>query len=257
MIFDQFEFHVVSHCNLACRGCNHASPQLKRELVEEKSVQDDIDHLKRLGISTKILRVLGGEPLLHPKIDRLLHRIKETGLAAELHVVTNGVLLGRMTRDFWDTVDAVQVSLYPGISIPESVKNEPKLRINRFDQFYETFSFQRNADSTAVERIWDACRLRNRTLGVVNGYLYKCMRAPYIGKLLHFGPRDGILLSSATSEAVQDYFECNDPLAACSHCAGTSGKFFEHTQLPRAAWLSMQNRSIEEMVEMANVPVAI
>lgn len=30
MILDRLEVHAVDHCNLACVGCNHSSPLLKK-----------------------------------------------------------------------------------------------------------------------------------------------------------------------------------------------------------------------------------
>lgn len=74
-------------CNLACTYCNEydkVSPPVPAEEMLRR-----IDKLGALG--TGIITFSGGEPMLHPDLDRLIRRVRDNGAIAT--VITNGYLL--------------------------------------------------------------------------------------------------------------------------------------------------------------------
>jgi len=77
----------IRRCNLSCTYCNEfdrvSPPVPTGEMLER------IDHLHRLG--TTIITISGGEPMLHPDLDRLIQRIRQGGAIATL--ITNGYFL--------------------------------------------------------------------------------------------------------------------------------------------------------------------
>ena len=100
------EIEVVHHCNLACRSCSHLSPLMHRELVEPKDIQHDLTVLSR-HYRAASLRLVGGEPLLHPRLLDLVEAVRASGIAPRVHVFTNGTGLPRMGDEFWAAVDEV------------------------------------------------------------------------------------------------------------------------------------------------------
>jgi MoaA/NifB/PqqE/SkfB family radical SAM enzyme len=101
--------HVIPirRCNLACAYCNEydeTSPP-----VETAEMSKRIDRLADLGLSS--LTFSGGEPLLHPDLDRLIHRVRERGMLAG--VLTNGFLLNepRIERLNRAGLDYLQISI--------------------------------------------------------------------------------------------------------------------------------------------------
>ena len=54
---------------------------------------------------------MGGEPLLHPKIDHIVSTIRESMLSDQIQICTNGLLI---VSPFWEQVDHVLISSYPG-----------------------------------------------------------------------------------------------------------------------------------------------
>src|SRR6202789_4293382 len=81
--------HIVPmrRCNLACTYCNEFDDVSDPVPIEE--MERRIDELGRLG--TSVITISGGEPLLHPELDRVIARIRKTGAIAGM--ITNGYLL--------------------------------------------------------------------------------------------------------------------------------------------------------------------
>src|SRR6266700_34270 len=77
----------VRRCNLACEYCNEYDDFSKP--VPAETMFRRVDKLGELG--TSVVTVSGGEPLLHPELDQIIHRIRKNGIVAGL--ITNGYLL--------------------------------------------------------------------------------------------------------------------------------------------------------------------
>jgi MoaA/NifB/PqqE/SkfB family radical SAM enzyme len=80
---------VTRRCNLACGYCNeydHVSQPVPTEALLAR-----VDRLADMG--TSIVTISGGEPLLHPELDRVVAHIRRRGIVAT--VITNGYPLTR------------------------------------------------------------------------------------------------------------------------------------------------------------------
>jgi MoaA/NifB/PqqE/SkfB family radical SAM enzyme len=77
----------IRRCNLACEYCNEYDDFSKP--VPTKTMFQRVDKLAELG--TSVITISGGEPLLHPDLDGIIHRIRQRGMIAGL--ITNGYLL--------------------------------------------------------------------------------------------------------------------------------------------------------------------
>ncbi len=77
----------VRRCNLACKYCNEFDDF--SQPVPTETMFRRVDKLAQLG--TSVVTISGGEPLLHPELDGIIHRIRYNGVIAGL--ITNGYLL--------------------------------------------------------------------------------------------------------------------------------------------------------------------
>jgi MoaA/NifB/PqqE/SkfB family radical SAM enzyme len=101
--------HIVAtrRCNLACTYCNEfdrgSAPVPTGEMFRR------IDRLASFG--TTIVTISGGEPLLHPDLDKLIHHIRRRGMIAGL--ITNAYLLSpdRVERLNRAGLDHMQISI--------------------------------------------------------------------------------------------------------------------------------------------------
>src|SRR5882672_6675191 len=81
--------HIIPtrRCNLACEYCNEYDDFSKP--VPTEAMFQRVDKLAALG--TSVITISGGQPLLHPELDEIIHRIRNRGMIAGL--ITNGYLL--------------------------------------------------------------------------------------------------------------------------------------------------------------------
>jgi len=74
----------MRRCNLACGYCNeydHNSSPVPLEVIKSR-----LDKLASLG--TSIVTISGGEPMMHPELDDIIHHIRMRGMIAGL--ISNG-----------------------------------------------------------------------------------------------------------------------------------------------------------------------
>jgi len=116
---------VTYECNLSCAYCHeytHGAP-----LVPFGALAERVDALARLGAIT--FDLLGGEPLLHPRIVDVVRRIKATRDGANVvTVITNGFKLTEALVDELNDagLDCMQVSvdtIEPTEEMPKSLKS--------------------------------------------------------------------------------------------------------------------------------------
>ena len=77
----------IRRCNLSCTYCNEYDDSSKPVAVDVMIGR--LNHLAALG--TTIITFSGGEPLLHPELDRLISHVRSLGIIAGM--ITNGYLL--------------------------------------------------------------------------------------------------------------------------------------------------------------------
>jgi GTP 3',8-cyclase len=246
------EYNLTDHCNLRCTACARGSP-----LLDEKfsSVQQFAEELRGLAgaLHCSEIRIGGGEPLLHPELLDFLRVARESGVADEVVLLTNGVLLHQAPEQLWELIDGMWLSLYPGVTIRLPIaecerlarKHGVKLSVRKADEFAHILLNQRNQDEEAVELVYRTCKAaREWSCHTVHeGRFYKCSTAPFTGERIALlggrfeeDPRDFVRLDDPLlPDALTSYLADERPLAACAFCLGSSGPSLPNRQLNNQA----------------------
>lgn len=100
--FHYVELHLTDHCNLNCKGCGHFCPIAYEWYADKEDYEKELIQLKKLFSNIKIIRLMGGEPLLHQEIGLFISLTRGYFPQTDLRLVTNGILLNKMHSEFWD-----------------------------------------------------------------------------------------------------------------------------------------------------------
>lgn len=97
------EFHIVDSCNLNCKGCTSFSNISKKaNFIDARLLGIRLQELTKT-FTIEIIRLLGGEPLLHPDINNVLKTVRQCLGYSHIELFTNGILLNKMPQDFFET----------------------------------------------------------------------------------------------------------------------------------------------------------
>lgn len=257
------ELIVTDHCNISCRNCNHASPIMVQWFADPDIVYRDFAILAKF-YRPRFIKVLGGEPLLHPNLDRVIMAARASGICDNFLLTTNGILLNRASDAIWEAVDAVEVNLYPSqfkalenINLAKAKAKAfgKRLTVNRYDQFRATFSMQGTSDEALINQIYGTCKIANLwgCHAVKAGYFYKCPQSIYIPELtgkLVASDRVEINESHSFQEQLLEFINSPIPLSACANCMGTVGILENHEMIPSRRWHTSIDKPLEELVDL-------
>ena len=111
-MFDLIEFHIVDHCNLNCKGCIHFTPLADKGYTSIKEFKHDSAIMSKLA-SKKIKEVhlLGGEPLLHPELIKILKVARFNFPQADIKLISNGILILSQKENFWQVMKRNKIHL--------------------------------------------------------------------------------------------------------------------------------------------------
>lgn len=93
------EIQLCDRCNLDCAYCSHLSPVSKPVTISLETLEAECHRLARVGVDE--VNLMGGEPLLHPQVCDAIKLTRSILPNIKLIVSTNGLLLPRMSKDFW------------------------------------------------------------------------------------------------------------------------------------------------------------
>jgi organic radical activating enzyme len=249
---ESFELHIAEHCNLKCRDCCNISPFNAKKFMSLEEVAG-ICNFVNTQFRPDVFKIAGGEPTLHPQLDEILKIVKRSCPGTVVRVISNGLLLHRMSASFWENIDQLTISNY--ISAPvkprllEEIRQKARqyeivLNIKFVEQFNEIFVDDVIEDKGRVQQIFNDCWMRHRCLIVRNRRFYKCTRAAYMddflgikGKSANIGAssysvQDGIALDDPDfRDKALNYLNDSKPLHSCHYCLGVSGNLRENIQL--------------------------
>lgn len=229
-----FEINVVEHCNLNCKGCDHFSPLAKEIFTIPEAYERDVGRLAEL-FDDKVHQIvlLGGEPLLHPRIVDFITGTRRHFPEVHLQISTNGMLLPHQGEKFWQACHECKVSVYI-TNYPITLDKErirtlaAKYAVNvgvPGDQNKEMSKHTLDPQGGCrIDRSFKKCYRGNSCIFLQGGRLFTCTVAPTAHHLSdHFGldmavtDEDSIDIYKAAS-AGEILEKLRHPIPFCRFC---------------------------------------
>lgn len=177
------EVHASDSCNLNCKGCLHFSSLYKNDILPD--IERVLSDVKRLNEKCQIfhLRILGGEPLLNPRLGELITRLRSFLPDTDIGIVTNGTLITRQNKKLFEIMKenmvGFNITLYPPTYSNKDeiykVLNEANVSYGshraKIDEFSKGFSLHRQSVESCKSH--EVC-VSKGCLFLRNGRLYKC-----------------------------------------------------------------------------------
>lgn len=264
------EVNVTLHCNLSCQACSHMSPVSEKHNMKPAELERDLSILSKYYHADHV-RLMGGEPLLHPDILDLIDITLKSGITEKIRIITNGTLLWKMPEIFWKKVQEVNVSVYPGKAMTEeqykkcyynSLKYKVDFKMEYVPAFRESFSASGTDDESLIQSIYDTCLtvhlFRSHTLH--EGYLYKCPQSLFISMFLknEIFPdlaADGIKIEDRPDfgKKLLAFLERKEVLKSCKYCLACVGEILPVKQVDRKDWWKPREKKLEEMISIEDL----
>lgn len=191
------EIHLADHCNLNCAGCSHYSPLAEPTFCDVAELKESLSKLSAYAKAFRTIRLLGGEPLLNPKVSEIVGMIREYFPHNEIELVTNGLLLMRSHSDnideaFWECCRTnnivIGATVYPTGCDYDALKRMCKDNGVQF-HIYGDRTVQSGFEVYALNPDRKGCRLNYYRchemdfLQLVGGRIYSCPQCAYVGAL--------------------------------------------------------------------------
>ena len=190
--FTAIEFPLSYHCNFCCAYCSHYSTIAPEYLLPLDIFKRDIKRMSKiLNGRINTLRLLGGEPLLNPNIEKMMILSAEYFPDAVKNIGSNGLLLKDMPQSFWNTLKEtgfkIEVSTYYkypdyyNITQYDKMKNEHGEYIH-FSRGVNEFRLANldNNPKSEDDYNFELCEKKYACTQIDNGKLSMCAPMAYV-----------------------------------------------------------------------------
>lgn len=221
------EHHIVDHCNLKCNGCSHFSGMAKEWYEDIADFTKDFTELKnKTNGQVAVIRLMGGEPLLHPNVKDFLITARQLFPYSEIQLVTNGILFNKRKEELLDTINnnyiVLCISNYglKNIDFYQLVHGVQYYRIDAKTDMYNICLDLKGNHSRFIS--FDNCDLHTyKWYYFQGGNFYPCC----IGANVHiFNEKFGYNLPEPRGYSIYTYSEeeilylLNQPIELCEYC---------------------------------------
>lgn len=249
------EIHLCDRCNLNCAYCSHFSPVAKPYMISMETLEAECQRLKHLNLHE--IKLLGGEPLMHPRLVEAIRLVHSILPDTKIAIATNGLLLGRMKSQFWQTCRECNVTIditpYPNKSVMKYFLAIWLIRKNHVRLIKHTWRWEfrqqllsqqpRTTDLRQISSCYLRCNIH--CTQVRDATLWPCAYAAYASSLNEY-------FGTSFRTVPDDCLPLNDDLTAtdvrlwlfrakpfCSHCGFLSAKNvkWRRSECEREEWV--------------------
>lgn len=104
-ILGYFEYDVLRHCNLNCKGCSHYSNLYPEPLFGDLAqFKKNLSRMNELFLGVRTIHLLGGEPILHPQLPDFVRATRDAFPSANVFITTNGLLIPKAGAELFQVM---------------------------------------------------------------------------------------------------------------------------------------------------------
>lgn len=237
--FYHVEFSICHHCNLNCAGCDHFAPLAPKYQMPVEVFEKDIKQLAKItNKNLQTIMLMGGEPLLHEKIEDLIKIARNNFPNSNISILTNGLLLDKKTEQFYKTCEdnKVTIAISNYIEYDKLVdfnfvnkmakKYNLALRISNPKRQFGLLNISHKILNKNIAQKYKQCPEKINGALVDNGILYSCciaqgmkdfFNATFKDKAIPFSPNDTLDIHKISSLDEISAF-LNKPKSICTYC---------------------------------------
>lgn len=172
------ETHIVEHCNLHCKGCSHFSGLAQPQFKSIDEFKKDFEQLATLtNHNIDVIRIMGGEPLLHPKLEQFFIIARSLFPNSSMVLVSNGILLNQLTDEQINTLNSLHIEL----CISEYGLKIDRSKMRKFNRFYYhnkvqlyNVSLDLNGSQDFIKSYQNCDLVNGKWYFLKNGRIYQC-----------------------------------------------------------------------------------
>jgi GTP 3',8-cyclase len=224
------EYSVIQNCNYKCPLCSHQSWRaIKKSCSVDRVVSDLTVFSKSCHIP--FLKIIGGEPLLHPEILEIMKQIYPLKITDWLVLSTNGSLLLSTPEEIFNYFDEIYLSAYKGTGLLvfeiKRLCEMKRKKLNVHDKriHFDVIRFEPCSEEEAQER-YSNCFIQHQgcCFSLHEGYLFKCgisQAMPYW--IREFQKNFDYVNDCANildQKALEELVTRKQHLEACHYCTG-------------------------------------
>ena len=185
--------HLTDHCNLNCKCCDNFSPLSPEVFADIDVVERDCARISELSNGkVEEIQLLGGEPLLHPKVTMFIETARKYFPTVPINLVSNGLLLLKQQDAFWECCKKndiqIVVTKYPVKLNFDAIEQHAIQKGVRLHYYGSTGSVLKSMmcspmDLSGKQDPRDSflrCNSANRCIALDNGKIYTCSLIPYV-----------------------------------------------------------------------------
>ena len=239
IFLDNITFMINTRCSLQCKYCvayMNSYPGEKRQHYSTQQILDDIDAIFDTFDAVGSVTVQGGEPFLHPDIDKIIEKLLSKKNFGILSIPTNGIYkvdekkldsfrdprLNVAFSGYYDALPKEKLDIYyKNIEQMEQL-NIPHTVGAKVPEWQIPPTLWNREDTQEVMQIKkQACRIPERCLQVADGRLYPCLVSVSIHNIgIADYPDDYVeLKGDHLKERIQQFMD-RPFYWTCGHCHG-------------------------------------
>lgn len=238
LIVDHIEVVITEKCSLRCKDCANLIPYF--ENAKHFDMEEIIVQLSRFLDAVDVLsdlRILGGEPFLHPEIDKLLKYAQNNPKIQLITIDTNSTVV--------PSQNVMSLLKHPKVVVHMSDYGKVSVRLDKLDRLFSEAEIihyihhydkwndigdlnYRSYSDEDVQHIFEKC-IMSKCHSFYNGKLYLCPRAGAGERIGAFVNHEGEYIDFTSSNVkTEDYrtqieklIHTDHHITACMYCNGS------------------------------------